>query len=66
MMIHIVVLWVVTPCCYAVGYQCFRGPNSLHILFLSGWRWREHGPLLSAKTQQTTTWHQHSTLSSEM
>jgi hypothetical protein len=33
MNILIIIFWVVTPCCFAGGYQCFRGTYGLHIHF---------------------------------
>jgi len=31
MNIHVMIFWVVTPCSYVAGYQCFIGPCCLHL-----------------------------------
>jgi hypothetical protein len=42
MKILVEVFWVVTPCSFAVWYQCFGGPCCLHLQG-EAWRWRQHG-----------------------
>jgi len=50
MNVHVVILWIATPCSLVVAYQGFGGPFCLHLLdcdtmyyvasiFTSPWRW---------------------------